>query len=130
MTTDNLWGDLASVPTVKPPVTILREQAEQLTKLTKGALIGQVVSIKSDYGSPLAFALEIRVPGLNDYEVTILAVHQPLTLYPIAFLIVPISGENYRNVPGEKEFLDAVGKTLTHPKIRELIGALISQVTR
>ena|SRR5579864_2182059 len=82
MAAENLWGDLkAAAASIRTPASILKEIAGQLDKATDYVLIGQV-DVQPTNGT-ITLDLDVRVPALNDYVITLLRCRHTLDLYPV-----------------------------------------------
>ena len=77
----SLWGELLTEDEVKPPITILKEQAAALAEVTKGVLTAEVSQslFRGD------FQLELRViaPALSGYEYSMLHAKHRIDMYPV-----------------------------------------------
>ena len=79
METRNPWSKLKEEASkIRTPMLILRAQAQMLSKTTDGLIRGRV-DIEDD-GMLLKFS--VYVPTLNNYEVDLFGVRQPVTQYP------------------------------------------------
>jgi len=123
---ENLWGDLKSLPIVRTPVAVLKEQAELLTQLTNGLIVGWVGPSPSSLTRGFAWSLGVRVPSLNDYSVELLEIDHPPELYPV-MMSSQIASKAMRNIPDEQVLKDFVKQILQSQEVRQLIGGLLSQ---
>jgi hypothetical protein len=117
---ESFWV-IPDIANIRTPLSILREQASDLTARTKGTLVGMVEtkSITDD----IEITLEISVPSLNDYRYRILTYRQPIELYPG---IIFVSGPP-RKVDDEAEFVEYVKMILSSDRIRNALASLLSQ---
>jgi|SRR5579862_421457 hypothetical protein len=125
MSSKSLWGDLSQIERVRSPRTILLEQAQYLTEVTKGALVGSV----SDeiYPGRFRYYLVVEVPVLNSYRVTVLTAEHDVDLYPVR-----IKADRAKidvTCHGETEFENVVGSVLSSPAIKTMLSRLLSQLT-
>ena len=127
MTADSLWGDLKELKTIKTPALMMREQAEILTQSTNGVLVGKVEGINSRWRGGIAHELVIRVPSLNDYELSVLRIEHPVHIYPVYLFEAPYGKVEAENVMDEVKLLDLLKTALSHPDLRAILGALLSQ---
>jgi hypothetical protein len=127
MSTKNLWGDLSMLERVRTPRLILREQAQQLSEAMDGVLVGEVGEA-SDVRGPLKFryALNVRVPTLNNYVHTILIAGHDEALFPVT--VLTSSPPTKRECGNAEEFEAALQEILTSPEVRGVLSRLLSQV--
>jgi len=122
----NLWGDLASLEVVRTPKTVLEEQANLLTKATKGVLVG-VVEVAS-YPGKFRYDLNVVVPSLNNYVYTILSVSHSLDLFPLRLQAERPATDV--QIHRDDEFEDVVEKILSSSAVRSALSRLKSQVQK
>jgi hypothetical protein len=124
MSSKNLWADLSQVEKIPTPRTILLEQADYLTKGTSGMLVGSVG--EGFYGENLRYSLNIKVPALNNYLVSILAADHGIDLYPVHLVALrPPTDFMCRD---EAEFEKAVGSVLASEEVKTMLSRLLSQL--
>jgi hypothetical protein len=125
---NNFWGDLPDVQNIKTPVTLLREQAGILTELTSGVLVAEVsMRDMSEYSWAFGHDLNIRVPAMGDYRITVLSVFQPLKMYPLdAFN--RISENSASHIQSYEQFEAWLKKSLSEPEVRNVIASLLAQL--
>lgn len=122
----NLWGELPESTEVKPPITILKEQAEMLGQLTKGVLQGQV-SITSTYARfNLTFA--VLAPAL-DYSYELLQARHNIELYPVTINSKWLRRGSLLEVEcrSEEDFELALAELFSSPGVKSVIASLLSQ---
>jgi len=124
MSSKNLWADLSQVELVRAPRTILLEQAEYLTQATKGTLAGFVGD--STAGQTFRYSLGVKVPGLNNYQVSVLSIEHTIDLYPVR--IVASRTKTNATCSDDAEFERAIGSVLSSPEIKTLLSRLLSQL--
>ncbi len=84
----NLWGDLPVDTDIRTPYIVLKEQASLLSEATNGLLVGSVNRTSLDKSIYLykeydcECNLEIKVPSLNNYSISIVKVSYPINIYP------------------------------------------------
>lgn len=121
----DLLPDDFGTETVTPPVAILREQSEHLTKRTSGLVFAKVVTQKSDLRFLQRFILE--VPSLDDYAYELFVVIHEITLYPLQLShtftgrTVTVSARN------PEEFEDSLRQFFALPEVRRIVAALKAQ---
>lgn len=121
----NLWGELPPLANVRTPVSVLKEQAAHLTEMTKGVLVGMVVSVvwKSNL---FAYQLVIRAPALNAYEADILMIGYDITLYPLRFANVATDGAVLL-CDTEEAFIAQIETVLTSESVRRIVVTLFER---
>lgn len=81
MTEENFWGEVGDLTGVRTPLTVLREQAAVVSKITDGSVYGEVSTGSRD--NELFAELELVVPALNEYRLAVVSIFQPVTLFPL-----------------------------------------------
>ena len=90
---EDLWGELPDPASLEIPEDVLEQQVQLLTRKTMGNLVGEVRRIESSrYQSGhvdaneawLTWALEVRVPRIDNFRLRILEVtHDLMMIYPV-----------------------------------------------
>lgn len=124
---NDLWPTDIGQTDLKPPVEILREQAEFLSKGTGGLVRAEV---KSHVISNEIFhnTFVLVVPNLDGYVYELLEVRHQVSFYPLD--VLPRSGHNlpnYMEVPSEKRFLEAMQALFKTVEVKALIHSLVAQ---
>jgi len=125
--TESFWA-IPDTKNLRTPVTILKEQAEALTRATNGVLEGSVETFPANqpnFGWRLRSCLTINVPFLKDYAVNILTYSHNITMYP------GILNGDYENgfstVENEEEFVSRIKEILSSRTTMTILANLISQ---
>jgi hypothetical protein len=131
MSSPNLWGTLPDTPEQKPPVTILKEQAELLAHLTNGLLQGRA-TIEGG-GTEFYLTLSIVAPAL-DYSYEVLTANHSIDLYPVRVRTSerhhPIA--RHEKIPeihcaNRQAFEDTLQQILTSQRVSAVIASLLAQ---
>jgi hypothetical protein len=122
----NLWGDLTSLEVVRTPKTVLEEQANLLTKATKGVLFGVVED--ASYPGQFQYNLDVRVPSLNNYSYTILSVSHSLDLFPLRLRAERPATDV--KIDSDDQFEDLLERILSSSEVRSALSRLKSQVQK
>ena len=127
MASKNLWADLSQLEIVRTPRTVLLEQAQYLTQAAKGILEGRVDDESIDVAAAgFRYDLNVRVPALNNFLVTVLWIEHGLELYPVRLMARrPVRDVSCAN---EAEFEKAIESILTSPEVKTVLSRLLSQV--
>lgn len=125
MSTENLWGDLPNYDVTAPPVSILKEQAEKLSEITEGLLIGKVTSANAQRDH-LQCTLYIVVPGLSNYQYEVLTAVYPIGSYPISLL--PTADGNTIKCADEQEFKENIRLILQSESVKGVLSKLLAHV--
>jgi len=129
MTIQNLWGELPDPENVRTPEQIIKEQASELTRLTNGKIIGFVNPLGTSKKNQFSYALGIRVPTLNNYQVRIVMISHELGFYPTDIVSQLHSDTTYDVVAGnEKEFNTALEAILKSKEARDILSSLLTHV--
>jgi hypothetical protein len=123
MPTENLWGDLPTSPEIKPPVTILREQATILSEATNKILIGDVNVTKD--GPLFRSQLYIQAPALDNYVYVVLTVQHDIMLYPLK--VVDVAKGVLYHCEDESQYRVALRDILSSPHIHRVVASLMAQ---
>jgi hypothetical protein len=126
MSSENFWGDLSKLEIVRTPKNILMEQANFLTNATEGLLIGQVDDERTSVPH-FRYSLEVRVPGLNNYIFTIIAIDHSLELYPVEVYLT-FKRETVIMCHTQNEFESLLKENLASKDVRLILSRLLSQV--
>ena len=117
----------AMAASVKPPVLAVREFASALTEQADGTLQGRADVAGAGHAGQVD--LDVIVPGLNNYRLTLLSVSHEISLYPahVSSHLTPdhgpVAADDYDSlVKVLEEFLS--DKRLTSPLV-----SLIAQVS-
>lgn len=129
---ESLWS-IPATENVRPPLTIMKEQATALTEQTRGSLVGSVET--AEYGGGLKVNLAVHVPALNNYRYHVLTYTQPITMYPgrlaseipVASLLNGYAPPQSIEVENEQEFLEALKRLLTSDEMKQLVSSLLVQ---
>lgn len=121
---DDLWPTDFGTFDTPPPRSILREQADLLSKKTRGALEGVVTT--SPHGNGFAHNLMVVVPLLDNYTYRLLVVVHPLQFYPLD-LQADVMGQTFR-CGTEQEFKEKLRAVLGSDQAKNVIKAIRAQL--
>lgn len=119
----DLWPDDFGTSDKKPPIAILREQAEVIGMKTQKRVLGRVSTSQHDKGfSPL---FQFVAPYLDNYSYLLFSVIHKLEFYPMTVRDV----ENDQNYPctTESEFIERLKFIFHSDRVKKVIQSLLSQ---
>ena len=127
MTTENLWGSLDGMDTVRTPTVILQEQAELLGQLTNEMLEGLVRrDVFRIPAKTVSVGLYIVAPTLRLYRVRILTLQYDVASpYPVT--VINSIDENSGKAESEPELLQLLAEILSSEVVRKIISSLIAE---
>ena len=121
-TTTDFWGALDAKELIqRTPLSILREQAALLGEKTGNLVEAQ--DSRDTYGPEFVLALNLVVPGLDNYTYQILKVRHPVALYPVTDM------STYKELRDEGAFVEWLRVRLSSPETHRIIGNLLSQAS-
>lgn len=121
----DLLPDDFGTETVTPPVVILREQAEHLSRRTGGLVLATVRTKKVEDKFAHTFSLE--VPSLDNYVYDLFTIYHPITLYPVNFHQTIVNNTALKSVTSPTEFEELLRATFAHPEVSRIVAALKAQ---
>lgn len=122
----NLWGHLPVEEKIRTPYVILKEQASLLTEMTNGLLLGNVDREDPEDGN-FVCTLEIVVPSLNNYSISILIISYPINTYPCKVSSYLTDDKNIE-CPTEDSLFSVIRALLSSPQVKKIISALLNEV--
>ncbi len=143
----NLWGDLP-VEEFRTPHVVLREQAAILTEATDGLLVGKVIKEKfnnilftpskdvrieftgEDLPDKYTFTsrLEIIVPSINNYSISIAQIDYPLKMYPLRIMSTVTDDYQYHACKTEDELNKQLAEILSSSEVKRIIAGLLTEI--
>ena len=125
MATRNPWSKLKEEASkIRTPTLILRTQAKMLSDTTRGVIRGRVDIEEESNAAFLKFS--VYVPTLNNYEVVLFGVRQPVTQYPAT--LVPEWGEiGTVKCENDAELEEAVVNYCEGPDMQRIVTGLFAQ---
>ena len=129
MSTENLWGEITEQTAGPAPINLLREQADLLTKMTNGLLTGIAhTQAAARRFNQLNSYLSVRVASLNNYEVTLIKVQQPLLLYPL-HITDHIAAKSY-DCSDYESFKVVLKQILSSDQMKKVLSGLLRQADK
>jgi hypothetical protein len=128
----DLWPELP--PEIDTgPWSILREQAEALTRKTGGRLQGQVYRYAR--GNQFYLSFRIVIPNLDgDYEYELFQIHHGAEMYPVILdsgrpeepVAIKVAGRQ-RSLNSQQEFIEWLTEVLRSNHTQRVLGTLLAQ---
>lgn len=120
---DSLWN-VPDPEDLRTPLSMLKSQAEYLTRLSRGLVCGEVET--SGGSDRFSIDLNIVVPNLNDYTYMIIKYTQPMpNIYP-GYFYSSLDDQGW-TVSGEDGFQKVLKSTLSSTATRGLLTSLMAQ---
>ena len=125
MATRNPWSKLKDEASkIRTPTLILRAQAKMLSETTRGVIRGRVDI--EEQGNAAVLKFSVYVPTLNNYEVILFGVRQPVTQYPAT--LEPEWGETgLVKCEDDAELEEAVVDYCEGPDLQRIVTGLFAQ---
>ena len=111
---------------VKPPIAVLKELAQELAKITKGLLVGKVEQTIANNGS-FDIYFYINAPSLNNYSCFLVRISHGLKFYPLSVINIDNIVTN-RNVTNQDEFEKILKDIISLPQTKKIINGLLAQI--
>jgi hypothetical protein len=138
---ENLWAKDFTINKINTPIAILKEQAKYLKEMTKGILVGDVISHLARQLSGLSekeviqVFFSIKAPFMDNYKVSIIKIEQhPINIYPLKVVnLIPDEEEfsetsfEFMDEYSEYSFNAHIKSILRSKRMSIIIGNLISQ---
>jgi len=119
----DLWpADFGKASDV-PPIVVLREQADLLSKKTTGEILGEVTTGTS--GQDINHWFYLVVPRLDNYRYHLLTVKHSVGLYPAEILSIP-SNTRFTSTK-ESQFIEHLRDILNNPDTKRVVASLVQQ---
>jgi hypothetical protein len=137
----SLWPKGIETERAKAPVSILREQATILGKLTKNLVRGEVYAVDRAPSDRFSYEFYITSPPLGNYQYKLLIIDHGIGLYPVNIYIEDaILGElaylsdikndgyeEYIEVKDDERFIEVLKLIFNANKTVRVITGLLSQ---
>lgn len=124
---DLLPDDFGTETTLLPPITILKEQAEHLTRRTGGLVLATVASSRS--GTNFLHHFRLEVPTLDDYVYDLFIVEHGVFLYPLNLRSDLLTARYYVGLESPEAFESALRELFTLDEVKRVVVALKAQAT-
>lgn len=120
---DDLWPSDIQSSSIKPPVTILKEQGTFLGRKTSNIVEGVVRSKETE--GEFSWNFYLSAPCFGDYQHRLLNLSHDIELYPVKVIdeesVTPQIAET------EDEFMEILRAIFATPKTKRVIEAILAQ---
>lgn len=117
---DTIFDDVIEENVIKPPIAVLKELAQELTKKTKGMLHGEIE--QQIYSDRFSLDFFIEAPGLNNYRYHVFEIIHDLNFYPLE-----IRGQ-ISKVANQDQLEEALKGIFISPEVKRVINGLLAQI--
>jgi len=126
----SFWNiDTSSLDSVVSPKSVLQKQASELSKLSKGKLLGVVRTQQNRQRDGFIQEFYIEVPLLDNYRYNLLDVIHSITMFPATIrLYSPAGGQDDTETDDLSGFMEALKRILTSKDTNNLLAGLLAQV--
>lgn len=131
---NDLWPEDIGHPTLRSPVSILREQALLLGDKTQNMVRAKVSPQERQEQNNFKYTFFVVAPELGDYHHALFKIRHDVELYPV---VIDVDEEiRYELAPeedktiianSESEFLEMLRRIFRAKKTRKVIHALLAQ---
>ena len=119
----SMWK-IPDVSKIETPVAIMRAQADALTNLSDGLLLGTVDATGS--GSDIKYEFKIIVPNLNRYTFSVVLYNQKITALFEGMMYSYASAKRYQ-VTNLQNFTAYLEEVLGSPEVTNVVASLLAQ---
>jgi hypothetical protein len=124
---DLLPDDFGTETTLQPPLVILREQAEHLTRRTGGLIVAAVETYRN--GTRIFQRFRLEVPTLDDYVYFLFNVQHGVLMYPAILESDLLTDQDFSRLESPEELEDALRTFFGLAEVRRVVSALKAQAT-
>ncbi|MEI6333669.1 MAG: hypothetical protein WCS87_03865 [Methylococcaceae bacterium] len=126
----NFFDDVIEETSVKPPIAVLKELAQELAKKTQGLLVGKVE--QSNLSNEFSLEFYITAPSLNNYSYEVFSVNHDLDFYPLELTItatrLPDRSYAVEKVENQEKFEEKLKIIFSSPEVKKVINGLLAQI--
>ncbi len=139
----NFFDDVIEETSVKPPIAVLKELAQELAQKTQGLLVGKVE--QSNRSNDFSLEFYITAPSLNNYSYEVFRVKHNLNFYPLmltktadmgtgeglaarAGLSSVVTGYGADEVKNLEKFEEKLKIIFSSPEVKKVINGLLAQI--
>ncbi len=139
----NFFDDVIEETSVKPPIAVLKELAQELVQKTQGLLVGEVE--QSNRSNEFRLQFYITAPSLNNYSYEVFRVKHNLNFYPLSLtkaadmgageglsaragLSSVVRGYGTDEVENQEKFEKKLKIIFSSPEVKKVINGLLAQI--
>jgi len=126
----NFFDDVIEETSVKPPIAVLKELAQELAQKTQGLLVGKVE--QSNLSNEFSLEFYITAPSLNNYSYEVFRVNHNLDFYPLKLTInatrLPNRSYAVEKVENQEKFEETLKIIFSSPEVKKVINGLLAQI--
>lgn len=112
---------------VKPPIAVLKELAQDLEQRTHGLLACEVR--RNYYGNDEQIAIDLKfhitAPSLNNYSYHVFSISHGFTFYP---LDISVSNQSSRVAKTQEELEEILKEIFSSSEVKKVINGLLMQI--
>jgi hypothetical protein len=124
---DLLPDDFGTETTLQPPLVILREQDEHLTRRTGGLIVASVTTYRD--GARIIQRFRLELPTLDDYVNYLFSVHHGALMYPARLESDLPTDHRFPEQGCPEELEDSLRTFIGLAEVRRVVAALKAQAT-
>ncbi len=126
----NFFDDVIEETSVKPPIAVLKELAQELAQKTQGLLVGKVE--QSNLSNEFSLEFYITAPSLNNYSYEVFSVNHDLDFYPLELTItatrLPDRSYAVEKVENQEKFEEKLKIIFSSLGVKKVINGLLAQI--
>jgi hypothetical protein len=126
----NFFDDVIEETSVKPPIAVLKELAQELAQKTQGLLVGKVE--QSNLSNEFSLEFYITAPSLNNYSYEVFRINHDLDFYPLELTItatrLPNRSYAVEKVKNQEKFEEKLKIIFSSPEVKKVINGLLAQI--
>lgn len=126
----NFFDDVIEETSVKPPIAVLKELAQELAQKTQGLLVGKVE--QSNLSNEFSLEFYITAPSLNNYSYEVFSVNHDLDFYPLELTItatrLPDMSYAVEKVENQEKFEEKLKIIFSSLGVKKVINGLLAQI--
>jgi len=122
---DDLWPDDFGHDEQKPPVLILKEQAQLLSAKTRGLVLGWVESKPVPVSNDFWHNFYLQVPNLDDYLFNLFVVRHGVLGYPATVTIPTLKWHS--NPESSDQLTDVLRRIFNDAEVKKIVRSLLTQ---
>ena len=129
MGTESLWGNLTvdEIADFETPVSILKSQAAQLSRITKNVVKANIDLISGDPSGQFRYDFDVVVPALDNYVYTLFRISHSMRLYPVRITVTHANPSYDLECEDRQAFVQTVESILSSERVHTIVRSLLAQ---